>query len=578
MYESFFNLEDAPFVLTPDPRFLFRAKRHHEILSTLLYGITSQKGLMALIGDVGTGKTLLCRALLKELPREVRSALILNPYLSETELVGNILDDLGVARNGASRGELMTTLSQYLLEVGKRDETVVVIVDEAQQMSVAALEQIRILSTLETDTRKLLQVVLVGQPELEEKLALRELRQLDQRIGIRCYLVPLSRADTARYVEYRLRVAGLLGKLPFTRAALAQLFAYSGGVPRLINLVCDRALMAACSQHAQEVTPAMVKTAIQHLEGEHRRGRREARKPWAPQRGWRGPLAAGLVGVLVLGVAAAAGYWSGWRPSVPHLFAKAGAERTRTADVAPAPRAAPIPPGGQAGAATPAPQTPALENAELRRTIDRADLRPIMAQSLKLWGVADGLSEQAMRAWPAAQDGRLDIDAVAARYQLSATRLQTASLPGLRAVGLPALVELSDRVTRYPYLLRWLGRERATLVGPDGAEARVTVDVLEAAWTHSAWILWRNPDGLPARPDGTLSPSATAAVSSRLWKLGHLSSPTPAANPAQFRQAVRRFQRAVGLDDDGVVGPMTTLALARATGGPGIVEDPGTRP
>jgi peptidoglycan hydrolase-like protein with peptidoglycan-binding domain len=201
-----------------------------------------------------------------------------------------------------------------------------------------------------------------------------------------------------------------------------------------------------------------------------------------------------------------------------------------------------------------------------------------MAQSLKLWGVADGLSEQAMRAWPAAQDGRLDIDAVAARYQLSATRLQTASLPGLRAVGLPAVVELSDRVTRYPYLLRWLGRERATLVGPDGSEARVTVDVLEAAWTHSAWILWRNPDGLPARPDGTLSPSATAAVASRLWKLGHLASPVPSANPAQFRLAVRRFQRAVGLDDDGVVGPMTTLALARANGGPGIAEDPGTRP
>jgi murein L,D-transpeptidase YcbB/YkuD len=167
---------------------------------------------------------------------------------------------------------------------------------------------------------------------------------------------------------------------------------------------------------------------------------------------------------------------------------------------------------------------------------------------------------------------------VAARYQLSATRLQTVSLRGLRAVGLPALVELSDRVTRYPYLLRRLDRDTATLVGPDGEEAHVSLGVLEASWTHSAWILWRNPDGLQVHPDGTLSPSAMAAVRARLSKLGYLPPSGPAVNPAQFRQAVRRFQLAVGLEDDGVVGPMTTLALAHTTGGPGIVEAPGTRP
>ena len=171
MYEAFFSLEDAPFVLTPDPRFLLRSKGHHEVLSTLIYGITSQKGLMALIGDVGTGKTVLCRALLRELPKDVKSALVLNPYLSDAELLGTILDDLGVERQGSTKGELMTVLSQYLLTAGGEGKTVVVILDEAQQMSVEALEQIRILSTLETATRKLLQIVLVGQPELEEKLA-----------------------------------------------------------------------------------------------------------------------------------------------------------------------------------------------------------------------------------------------------------------------------------------------------------------------------------------------------------------------------------------------------------------------
>src|SRR5215510_4115810 len=222
MYEAFFCLEDSPFVLTPDPRFLLRSKSHHEILSSLLYGITSQKGLMALIGDVGTGKTTLCRALLRELPKDVQSALVLNPHLSDAELVGAILDDLGLERKGTTKGELMTQLSQYLLAAGTEGKTVVVMLDEAQQMSVDALEQIRILSTLETATRKLLQIVLSGQPELEEKLKRRELRQLDQRIGIRCYLKPLSRKDTSRYIEHRLRIAGLPGAVPFSRPALAR--------------------------------------------------------------------------------------------------------------------------------------------------------------------------------------------------------------------------------------------------------------------------------------------------------------------------------------------------------------------
>ncbi|HLF50469.1 MAG TPA: AAA family ATPase, partial [Methylomirabilota bacterium] len=294
MYEAYFSLEDPPFVLTPDPRFLLRSKGHHEILASLLYGITSQKGLMVLIGDVGTGKTTLCRALLRELPDDVQSALVLNPHLSDAELIGTILDDLGVERRGGTRGELMTTLSQYLLAAGSEGKTVVVILDEAQQMSVESLEQIRLLSNLETATRKLLQILLVGQPELEETLKLRELRQLDQRIAIRCYLGPLPKRETFRYIEHRLRIAGLPGALPFTRSAMARIHRYSRGIPRVINLVCDRALMAAFSTRVREVTPALVGTAIGNLEG-GRPGRRRHPKSWMPGRGARrAALAAGV--------------------------------------------------------------------------------------------------------------------------------------------------------------------------------------------------------------------------------------------------------------------------------------------
>jgi general secretion pathway protein A len=334
MYEAFFCLDDSPFVLTPDPRFLLRSKSHHEILSSILYGITSQKGLMALIGDVGTGKTTLCRALLRELPADVQSALVLNPHLSDVELLGTILDDLGIERRGATKGELMTTLNQHLLAAGEEGKTVVVVLDEAQQMSVEALEQIRILSTLETATRKLLQIVLVGQPELEEKLRRRDLRQLDQRIGIRGYLRPLSRKDTARYVEHRLRVAGLPGALPFTPAALGRVYRWSGGVPRVINLLCDRALMAAYSARAHEVTPALVAMAARNLEGRRRAQRLRTLAPaWPALR--RLVVAAGLAGVVVLaGVLA-----TSWLPGPPLPAAmlparRAGARAARTAHAA----------------------------------------------------------------------------------------------------------------------------------------------------------------------------------------------------------------------------------------------------
>ncbi len=283
MYEAFWHLEQAPFVVTPDVRFLLRARSHHESLSALLTGIARETGVMVLVGDVGTGKTLLCRALCAELSEDVRSVLVINPYLSGAELIGTILDDLGVARAGSTHGELMAALARHLLAVGAEGRSVVVIVDEAQQMSVEALEQIRILSTIEMPGKKLLQVVLVGHPELLDKLGRRELYQLDQRVGVRCRLEPLSARDTSRYVEHRLRVAGLVGALPFTRAALVEVYRATRGIPRVINLVSDRALARAFSARAEGVTPVHVKGAVRDIAPRTRRPR------WALARGtaWR---------------------------------------------------------------------------------------------------------------------------------------------------------------------------------------------------------------------------------------------------------------------------------------------------
>ncbi len=315
MYESFFRLEHPPFGLTPDPRFLLRARVHHEALAALLYGLGSDKGLMVVIGDVGTGKTTLCRALLEELPPGVEAALILNPYLSEVELLGAILDDLGVERQGDTQGELMAALGAHLLDAAAAGRQVVVLLDEAQHLSVEALEQIRVLSTLETPGRKLLQVILIGQSELVARLERPELRQLDQRIAIRCHLRPLTERETARYVEHRMRVAGLSGTLPFTRVALRRVWEASGGVPRLINLLCDRALATAYQARAEEVTPALVTAAARAL---------RTRRP----RAWTRPsaladavtVAAGLLAVVLLSGATVQAWRHGWPLPVVSLF------------------------------------------------------------------------------------------------------------------------------------------------------------------------------------------------------------------------------------------------------------------
>lgn len=558
MYESFFSLEAAPFVLTPDPRFLLRSKAHHEILTSLLYGITSQKGLMALIGDVGTGKTTLCRALLRELPSDVQSALVLNPHLSEVELLGSILDDLGLARRGTTSGELMAVLSTHVLAAGSEGKTVVVILDEAQNLSVEVLEQIRILSNLETPTRKLLQIVLVGQPELEEKLHRHELRQLDQRVAIRCYLGPLTRKETYRYIEHRLRIAGLLGALPFSRTAMAKIYDHSRGVPRVINLVCDRALMTGYSARAKEVTAVMVKRAIRNLEGTRLR-RRSARHSKA--------LAAAVAAVAALALltvgTAALAYRQGWWPTGGGWSARAplppGNGVPASPVMAPTPSAvAPVAP--VAAVAPPVPViAPPVASAPVA-----PGLPTLLAEALRLWGVRDGLSAEAVRAWPRGPGGHPDIAAVAARHQLSATFLVDTNLTELRAIALPALVERTDPGGQRAYLLRAFTGSDLTLMAGDGRELQQPSAAFEQAWNRTAWVIWWNVDQLPEDPSQDLTPPMAAAVARRLQALGYLAPPVPSRNDTRFQDGVKAFQTSVGLPQDGILGPRTTLALSRA--------------
>lgn len=266
MYEAHFGLTEKPFSLTPDPEFLFLSESHQRALDHLLYGLTSGEGFIVVTGDIGVGKTTVCRALLRRLTDRFATALVLNPMLTEKELVRGILEDFGgAAPGGGTKKDCLDELNRFLLREAERDRRPVLIVDEAQNLSPSLLEQVRLLSNLETEKRKLLQIVLIGQKELREKLRLPALRQLNQRVTVRAEIRPLSRAGTARYVEHRLGVAGGGGRAFLAAGALRGLYRRSRGVPRLINMLCDRAFLSAYLRGAGQVDARDVRRAASSL-------------------------------------------------------------------------------------------------------------------------------------------------------------------------------------------------------------------------------------------------------------------------------------------------------------------------
>jgi general secretion pathway protein A len=270
MYEQYYGFVQPPFTLTPDPRFLYRSESHEEAITLLRQAIRRKEGFIVLTGDIGTGKTTTCRALLEQLDANVFTSLILNPFLSVEELLREVLLDFGVVsregvRSGristASKHELISTLHDFLLSLMAIHGSAVLIIDEAQHLSPQILEQIRIISNLETNESKLLQIVLVGQLNLLEVLAAAEMRQLDQRISIRAALKPLNRLEVEAYIAHRLWVARGSTAVTFEPTALDRVHAYTGGVPRIINLLCDRSLMQSAQMRINRVTPAIIDEA-----------------------------------------------------------------------------------------------------------------------------------------------------------------------------------------------------------------------------------------------------------------------------------------------------------------------------
>jgi general secretion pathway protein A len=267
VYLQFYRLNEFPFSVTPDPHFLYFTKHHKEAYDLLLYGIQSRKGFMELTGEVGSGKTTLCRAILAVLGPEVHTALVVNPALTGSQLLRAMLHDFGIPSSNRDRLACIETLNRFLLEKNHSGQNVALFIDEAQNLSPELMEQVRLLSNLETDQHKLIQIVLCGQPELKERLSRPDLRQLRQRISIRYHLPPLTFDDTLLYIRHRLEVAGGDDSVEFDSKAVGLVYRYSDGSPRLINAVCDGALLAGYAVGARMIDARCVERAIQHVSG-----------------------------------------------------------------------------------------------------------------------------------------------------------------------------------------------------------------------------------------------------------------------------------------------------------------------
>jgi len=539
MYNEFYRFTRKPFNITPNPDFLFLSDNHKEVFAHLLYGIQNHSGFIEVTGEVGTGKTTVLRTLLNQLDTEdYRLAFVFNPALSALELLQTINREYGVHSSSSSRSELQAALNEFLLVENRAGRTVVLVIDEAQNLQAEVLEEIRLLSNLETETDKLVQIVLVGQPELAATLSRPDLRQLSQRITVRYHLKPMSAADTTEYINHRLRVAGHAGHELFEPRAVREIWRFSRGYPRLINVVCDRALLVGFAGESRRITAGMIRQAIAELG-------RESRSSGAGRGGrW---LFAGCLLVAL----AVAGYLYLQQGAVPLAEETAAPGQTSAAEL---PVAAVVDPPAAIGW-----EELSAARRALSEVTGPATFKPAVEALFAQWAIADFELPRIDTIDQLRQVSRtLDLD----------TLYFTGEFTGLQQINLPALLEFNLPGEAEPRFLAMtaVNAEQARITPALDGRDSVPLELLKGLWTGRAHVLWKNHDEL-----GYLSTPGEASPEVRvlqglLQRAGYYPQPPSGVYDRQTLDSVTRFQAERGLVQDGRVGPLTLIHLYQASG------------
>ena len=559
MYTEFFGLHEKPFAITPDPRYLYMSARHTDALAHLIYGISESGGFIQLTGEVGTGKTTLIRSLLEQLPNKADIALILSPQLTTLEFLQTVAEELGcLMPREITVKAIIDNLNSHLLRVHASDRRVVLIVDEAQTLSPELLEQVRLLTNLETAKQKLLQIILIGQPELRELLDRPEMRQIAQRITGRYHLEPLSKDDTAAYVHHRMRVAGAQSDV-FTKSAIATLYKRARGIPRLINVIADRALLAAYTQDRRIVDGALVARAAAEVFGARR-----SRGPW-----WR--ITAAAAGLAVFAIATT----NLWRtPSEPSTAVPPSSAAANLAGLPVAPAGAlgePVAVGapsigigtGTPGAVQAADGVTATPSPTAEPPPAVVALRDLLADPEFSVSTDDAIGEL-LALWGAHYDAARGEPCPQAEEQGLRCLFQgRGTLGELRRVNWPTIVSLvAEDGSEHSVVLASLGHEHADVVA-NGKKFQLPLVELSFYWYGDHLLLWR-PGNAPSKD---LVPGAEDEdvlwLRNTLAQIRREGPPTDTSTryDAALERRVRTYQRERQLTVDGIVGERTLIAM-----------------
>lgn len=562
MYERFFNLKETPFSIAPNPHYLYMSRQHHEALAHLVYGVGRDGGFVLLTGEVGTGKTTVCRCFLEQIPDDTDVAFVLNPKLNVEELLATICDELSIPYIGDSISikDYVDCINNFLLRQHANGRHTVLIIDEAQNLSADVLEQLRLLTNLETHEKKLLQIVLLGQPELQEMFRQPELRQLSQRVTARFHLNAMQPEEVGPYIYHRLAIAGAVDpKSMFPAATIARIHQITKGIPRVINLVCDRAMLGAYSRETRVVDPSIINTAANEVLGARQWN---AMAPTSPNPWMLGSAAI----VLVLAVSMAGGWlWLGRdQAKVGDTFAA----ETNAVDVTESAPPSISAPTVEAPSASPPLSIASVSDDEV------VVAEPLQSKALPLAVAVDqsSISDEGtayidlFRTWGLEYSPQTDGSACRFAESVSLACLsKMGSLGSIKHLGVPVILKLfgDGGVEKY-LVLKTLDDEGATVL-LNGEEQQIDITELDRFWRGHFSLLWKKPPSYhgPLQP-GSISPlSKWLTYQLDVWE----KKPNPEMGRSLYDAAmverVKTFQRHVGEVDDGVVGSATLIQLSR---------------